>query len=296
MKIPPWLFTTERYKFLVNSDDYQYDYENEELPNSSSISNIDEFEMIVDISREWKYDNEGKSFPIDVYLFCLTNRQEVMNFSQDNEQYKEISDLLNGDGETLEIYLSSIGLALKNIEGINYKSKLWLKQVVPLEMSFSTKNSFNISEDALIAIFRFSYRGIFQEIEIYFESEELEWENLKSTVFDLELNFVNYSEECEMYIRKKEEIEKASEFLSDEHKFYAEKIKSLRSLFKTTFRNEDVDFEINPRSFFSFKEKKEIFKDIFIPNVLMFCFIKEFANFMRETEKVFGKEGELYVV
>lgn len=251
-KVPIWLHCSKKY--IDNSDSEQLIYYDIYPPESSQILNIDDFEKIVNICKEWEYENEGRKYPIDVYVFCLLNKDEVL--SSYNSEYTDIYEMIEGNGSTpLELFYPSIGLYIKEKREINEKSKLWLTDIVPILLVFKI----NAAESNGIITFNMSLNHNSQKFSIKAQIQEL-----REFFSYLSNNFINLLSEYKIYDNKLKNL--------DDYEEKQETLKKLDTI-NSKLRNKHFNFQVHPDDLFLFNKYTEVVKNVQIPNVLIYHFI-----------------------
>lgn len=276
--IPSWLYNTTKYKYK----DFSEDESLYSLPENSQIKDLNEFINIVTISKEWNYENEGKVYPIDVYLYCLTNTKEVLDFIKNKEEYDDIQNMINGENDTLQNYFGSIAIYLKNKEKINENSIMYLEKIAPIELSFFTEKILKIENNELISEFLYSIKGENKILRFV----DFEW---KESIMRLNKNFLeniktikrlqNYKKELEKEILEHEDEEFVTNF-----KNTISKIKELKKEFEIKIGDDVLNFYVELDDLFSYSKYTKITDQNFVPNVILYSFILELNKFAQESD------------
>lgn len=281
---PQWLYNSDKYKAgiteIVDTD----------IPDTPKISNLDELIAIIDICKEWRYNNEGRKYPIELYIYCYMNREEVLKLRK--EAFPDIYEMMRGEGrEPIEMFRPFIAMAILNDNKIQHQSIRWIDEIVPMEMNYSWEKEISWDDYAIHANFIFNIGLYTQNINFSFQFGEdiinYDWENLKDVLFNLDDNFGELVKLYKMLTIKKKSIEKSipdDDFI-DEYLDSSERIIDIRNKFKAQFRDQEFDFFVDIDELFSFNKMKEIVEGIKIPNILIYHFIKNFATFIRNIEE-----------
>lgn len=285
--IPFWLYNTETFRY---SDLSELSYS---LPDTSEITNINEFVTIVSLCKEWKYNNEGKKYPMDVYLFCLTNFNEVLEFIQNKDYYSEIESMMKGEDDSLENYFGSIALYLKQKQQIENNSLLYLQIIAPLEFAFTTDKVYRFENEILYANFIYSLKGESKILRFEAPNGDFEWSEFRDKLKYLSENFITLVKDVKRLERYKSQLQcqilKEEELIS--HKEYIEiieEIKNINSFFELSIRGDILNFKVDLDDLFSYKIYSKITSNVYIPNIIVYIFIYELNKFVQETDVLYS--------
>lgn len=282
---PEWLYNSEKYKAGITEIPSESD-----IPDTSEISNLDDLQNIIDICKEWRYNNEGRPYPIDVYIYCLLEKNQVKKIAK--SEYPDIHEMLTGEGrEPIELFKPIIAMAILDKTKISRKSIRWVNEIVPVEMNYTWKDELILHERKFETNFIFNIGLYSQKLNFEFEfndeSIDYDWGEFKNVVFDLEKNFMEYVKTYQMMTERKLNIEKSTpqdEFV-EEYRDTIEDLEYIRRKFRTTFRDKEFDFFVDLENLFSFNKMKTIVDDIKLTNILVYHFIVNLATFIRKVEK-----------
>ena len=103
---PDWLYPSGMFREYIKSGDEEIYYSKFEhdIPETPEITNINEFKTVVKYSDYFIYDNGYAIYPISVFCYFFLNKEEVLDFCEDEnrdlyrfltsdsvEQYREIT-------------------------------------------------------------------------------------------------------------------------------------------------------------------------------------------------------------